>query len=568
MNKKIIKEYFAPKKYALLRLSSLILFGTVVGSITPYLFGKVIDLIVSGNGSKIFGVMLIMLMLEIISSVLSSAENYFGSKITLEISNSIKKDLLNRIVCMDMCRLDTYLKGELINRLEGDASSISSAYIQFITGILQIVVSVIVSLYFAILLSRELTIVFIFFFPLLYAGTMVLKKKYQHSIEKTKNFTDKYLGIINELFNNLDGVKSCVLESVIHKKMNWMFCENEKLSKRYYLIQGQMNFNQNLINAIFDFTIICVAGILISHGQLSIGNYVSFNQYISNLIRSASQVIGFVIGLTACNVSIERIKEILNEPIEEIEEKNEHVEVINSIKFESIYFGYNNRQILKNLNLSISKAGMYAIVGRNGCGKSTLIKLILKLYRQERGNIYINDKNVERFCLGDLRKHISYIAKEPFLLNETIRYNMTLGKNIDDSKLNEICERLDLLDFISNLSGKYDEVIGENGLVLSSGTKQKLAIARALLQDTSLWLCDEITSDLDGKVENKIINLIRELAKHKIIILISHKLSTIEKSDSIFLLDNGKIIDFGTNEELFKRCKLYQQIFDSSGLTC
>lgn len=569
MNKKIIKKYFAPKIFTLLGLSILILMGTVVGSITPYLFGKVIDLIVSGNASKIFIIMFEMLMLEFISALLSACENYFGSMVTLKISNNIKSDLLSRIICMDMNRLDTYLKGELINKLEGESSAISSAYIQFITGVLQIVVSVIISLYFAILLSKELTMVFILFFPILYAGSMILKKKYQNSIEKIKKYTDRYLAIINELFHNFEGVKSNVLEAIIQKKIHFLFNENEMLSKQYYLIQGQMSFNQNSINAIFDCILICVAGILITNGKLSIGNYVSFNQYIGKLIQSASQIMGFVVGLAACKISIGRIEDILNEPIENllIKEKN-HMETIDKIKLESIYFRYNNQLVLKNLNLTINKAGFYSIVGKNGCGKSTLVKLILRLYRQEDGNIYFNDSNIEDINLSNLRKHISYIAKEPFLLNESIRYNITMGNEIDEKKLNDICEKLELLDFIHNLPNKYEEIIGEKGFVLSSGTKQKLSIARALIQDTSLWLCDEITSDLDGKVEGKIVNLLREIAKYKIIILISHKLSTIEKSDSIFVMNHGKIIDFGTNEELIKRSKLYQQIFDSSELTC
>jgi len=563
MNKKIIKKYFAPKIFALLGLSSLILFGTVVGSITPFLFGKVIDLIVLGNVSEIFIIMIIMLILEIISAILSALENYFGSKVSLQISNEIKKDLLCRIICMDMSRLETYLKGELINRLEGDSNAISSAYIQFITGILQIVVSVIISFYFAILLSKELTTTFIIFFPVLYGGTMILKKKYQRSIEKMKSYTDKYLGIINELFHNFEGVKSHVLELKIQEKIDLLFKENERLSKRCYLIQGQMSFNQNAISAIFDFIMICVAGLLISKSRLSIGNYVSFNQYMGRLIQSASQVLSYAIGLTACNVSIGRIEEILCEPIENLmlEEKSQ-IDIIDKVKLESLDFRYSKQLVLSDLNLTIDKAGMYSIVGRNGCGKSTLIKTIIKLYKQEKGNVFLNDINIESINMGHIRKHISYIAKEPFLLNETIAYNITLGKKIEECKLNEICEKLDLIDFIQSLPNKFNEIIGENGLVLSSGTKQKLAIARALIQDTSLWLCDEITSDLDGKVESKIISLIRDISRYKIIIIISHKLTTIEKSDVIFLMNDGKIIDFGTNEELIKRSELYRQIFD------
>lgn len=565
MNKKIVKKYFISKKIILFTLSLLILLGTVIGSITPYLFGQVVDLIVSGNISGIFSIMLGMLFLEILGAILSALENYYGNKITLEISNEIKKDLLNRIIHMDMKQLDTYSKGELINRVEGDSSTVSSAYIEFITGILQIVISIIVALYFAILLSKELTVAFIIFFPILYGGTMILKKKYQYAIEKLKLFSDKFLGNMNEIFHNFEGLKSNVLENLVQKKIQSLFYENEKLSKRYYFVQEQMNFNQNVINSIFDCFMLGYAGILIFKGRLSIGNYVSFNQYVSILTQSAAQIMSVAVSLTACKISIERMEHILHQPIENLSlETKKSIEIIKKIEFEDVDFGYSDQLILKKLKLSIDRPGIYSIVGKNGSGKSTLIKLILRLYRQEDGRIYINDRSIESLNIAMLRKQISYIAKDTFLLNETIRYNITLGKEVDEKELDEICEKVDLTDYIESFPDKYEQIIGENGFDLSSGTKQKIAIARALIQETSLWLCDEITSDLDGNAESKIGAILSEIARYKIVILISHKLSMVEKSDIIFLMNCGKIVESGTNEELFKKSRLYKQIFDSS----
>lgn len=276
MDREILKKYFAPKKFTLIGLSILILFGTAIGSITPYIFGKVIDLIISGRISSILILMLLMLLLEIIGAILSSIENYFGSKVTLEISNLIKIDLFSKIICMGMENLDQYTKGELINRIENDTSAIAKSYLDFITGIFQIVISVIVSFYFAILLSKELTVVFILFFPILYGGTMIFKKKYKQSLERMKKFTDKLWGFTNEVFGNFEGLKSNVLESFFQKKMGVMFTESERVSKKFFVIQGEMNFFQNAINAMFDCFMLGVAGILISTRKLSIGNYVSF----------------------------------------------------------------------------------------------------------------------------------------------------------------------------------------------------------------------------------------------------------------------------------------------------
>lgn len=232
---------------------------------------------------------------------------------------------------------------------------------------------------------------FILFFPILYGGTMIFKKKYKQSLERMKKFTDKLWGFTNEVFGNFEGLKSNVLESFFQKKMGVMFTESERVSKKFFVIQGEMNFFQNAINAMFDCFMLGVAGILISTRKLSIGNYVSFNQYIGTLTQATAQVMSFVVGLTACRVSVQRVEDIFNEPIEDVSlsDKNK-VGTIENIKFESVTFGYQDALVLKGLNLTLNGAGMYAVVGKNGCGKSTLLKLLLRLYRQSAGNIFIN----------------------------------------------------------------------------------------------------------------------------------------------------------------------------------
>ena len=177
-----------------------------------------------------------------------------------------------------------------------------------------------------------------------------------------------------------------------------MFTESEKVSKKFFVIQGEMNFCQNAINAMFDCFMLGVAGILISNRKLSIGNYVSFNQYIGTLTQATAQVMSFVVGLTACRVSVQRVEDIFNEPIEDVSlsDKNK-VGTIENIKFESVTFGYQDALVLKGLNLTLNGAGMYAVVGKNGCGKSTLLKLLLRLYRQSAGNIFINGNNIKNF---------------------------------------------------------------------------------------------------------------------------------------------------------------------------
>ena len=189
------------------------------------------------------------------------------------------------------------------------------------------------------------------------------------------------------------------------------------------------------------------------------------------------------------------------------------------------------------------------------------MKVLLYLYEYDDGNIWINNKKINTLSLYEYREMISYIPKQPFLLNSSIEYNLTLGKKIDKKIIEHVCKQVGLYEFIREQDQGYETVIGENGIFLSSGTKQKISIVRAALKDSTLWLCDEITSDLDGKVETEVMDYLKKLSREKIIIMVSHKLSSIEKSDKIFVMNRGRIISEGTNSELMEKDLLYRQMF-------
>ena len=328
-----------------------------------------------------------------------------------------------------------------------------------------------------------------------------------------------------------------------------------------FFIEGKINFTKNIGNTIFETVLLLSASILIIHGKLSIGNLVSFNQYISNVFNSSSQVIDYIMRLNACEVNIRRIEEIKAGFQEDSSNDKKSIDKVKSVKIEGVDFKYNSDNILENVNLKIDSCGLYSIIGMNGAGKSTILKLLLKLYEPVRGNIYINNINYSELNLRNIRNEISYIPKNPVLFNESIEYNLTLGKSVKREELEEICQKVGLDSFIKCRSGGYKEKIGDDGYSLSSGTKQKISIARAAIKDTSLWICDEITSDLDRKTELEIINLLREIAKNRIVIMVSHDFSSIRESKEIFVLHNKSIVCSGDNVTLRKNSEIYRKLF-------
>ncbi len=494
IDKKIFYKYFSKKIGSIIILSCIIMLGTLVNSITPYLFGNIIDAIVKGQIDQILKLIKIMFLLEVICAGLSAIENYYGNKITLKITYNIKRDIINKILFINMDNLNKYSKGELINRVEQDSNEIASTHISFLTGILQTFIKGIISILFAFRISMLLTIISIIYLPLSYLGGMIYKNKLQRFKLSLKEFHDTYLSFINEILQNIEGIKSYCLENKIALRINDLYKRNLSLSNKYFSVQCGMNGMQNILSTILDCVMLLVAAMLINNKKMTVGSFVSFNQYIRSLLQVFSQVMGYVMGFISCQVNIDRISRLLNEPIENMNEsKTVRLSHIKNIRINSVFFKYDQKVILENLNLEIKENGLYSIVGLNGAGKSTLFKIILKLYTIQSGKIYINDQEIDSYSISQLRNEISYIAKDPFLFNDTIKFNLTLGKELDEQYLIEVTRRVGLLEFISELNNGLNTYIGENGIILSSGTKQKISIARALIKNTSMWMCDEIT---------------------------------------------------------------------------
>lgn len=557
----IVSKYFINRKYAIVFLMCLVLIGTIINGVTPFLFGIIIDAILKNDFASLLKYAVYMTILEIIGIIIATIEGYYGSTITQSVSNEMKKDVLNHVIRMKMSGLDRYSKGELINRLEGDTSEIAGTYIGFLTGILQVIINVGISIYFAIVLSKELTALAIGFMPILYFGTILFKKEYQKAKTKLKVFTDKYMGLINEVFSNFEGIKSYNYQENIIQKFNVAYSDNLRLSKDLYKTQAKMGGTQKTINILFDMSGILFAAFLITCNKLTIGRFVSFNQYIRQLFQTASHVMSYIMNFASCDVNVDRINEILNEVSEDTKECLCVKDKINTVQIENMSFFYNDRKILDDFNLKIDHPGLYSIVGINGVGKTTVLKVLLGLYEWENGTVLINDEYFKKISLYEYRERVCYIPKQPFLFNETIKYNLTLGKPINNERIDFVCKKVGLYEYIQSQENKYETIIGEGGVFLSSGTKQKISIVRAALKDSSLWLCDEITSDLDGKVETDVMNYLKELSQTRIIVMISHKLSSVEKSDKIFLMSSGRIISEGTNSELIENEGLYREMF-------
>ena len=309
-----------------------------------------------------------------------------------------------------------------------------------------------------------------------------------------------------------------------------------------------------------------IGGRMVIKGSITLGEFIAFNTYIGMLIWPM-MAYGWLMNIVQRGkASLKRLGLILN-AIPEVKEPENPVPLkrVEEIVVKDLTYSYpqSEREVLKGINMSFKKGEMVGIVGTVGSGKSTVAKLITKLYPVERGKIFINGVDINDILSKDIRNKIAYVPQDPFLFSDTIKNNLILGEN--DRKDEEIVKALKLSavwEDIQKFPKGLETKIGERGVTLSGGQKQRITIARALLRNADVFIFDDCLSSVDPETEEKIIRTIRNRLKDKLLIVITHRLKVLSKADKIYVLDKGELIESGSHEELMRNGRLYKKMFE------
>lgn len=559
-NVEYIRKLFAGNKRQVAFLLLLIILGIGVGSATPYLFGLLIDSIVAGNARNIKKCIVLFLGLNVFSVLVGLIESFLGNNISLNASYRIKQSILGKILCLKVKEQDKCTTGEWMNRLEGDADNIIEYYVDLLSSFVMIIFNELISVFFLIKISPLLTLVAIIFFPLGYIINFFFGDKVKVLKKELKNTEDENLSLINCILSNLRNIKVWQIESKFIDKYEWLKKKRIKAQKNSYNLSLVISFLQKTNNIVFEVVVLIVSSILIFSGNLSVGGMVSFNSYLEKFFNAISKSLELNMSKNSIRVSIERINEINSKECEKFSDTKGIIDV-KKIAFENVSFGYNSKRIFSNINFCIDKPGIYTFVGKNGVGKTTLLRLVDKLYDVECGNIRINDKDIQDLSTDIVRNSITFMMKDTIIIPGSLWDNLTIGvkKNINEKEIDYICELIQLTSLVRKIGG-YHCKVSEN--VLSSGEKQKIGLARVLLRKYSVVMLDEVTSDLDGSIEEKIISLLKEMASNRIILNVCHRKKFVEASTQIFVIEEKKgIVESGTHSELMERRGCYCELF-------
>jgi len=381
----------------------------------------------------------------------------------------------------------------------------------------------------------------------------IIHHRFRNSQESFSRLTEK----VQENFSGIRVVKSFVQEKEEIDKFT--YANQDYLDKNMHLVKVQAIFHPivQFISGLSLLIVLAYGGILVINREISLGDFIAFNSYLG-LLTWPMMAIGWVINiLQRGSASMARLNEIFYTKPEIVDNpelvNNNLTKIEGDIQINNLSFSYpsSSTKILENINLHIPKGKTLAIVGKTGSGKTTLINLILRLFDIKNGSIKIDNHDIKEFSLETLRKNIGYVPQDNFLFSTTIKENITFG--IDDYTEKDIetaCENAQILDSIMEFPLQFETVVGERGISLSGGQKQRVSIARALIKNPSILILDDSLSAVDTKTEEAILSRLKNIMKDRTSIIISHRISTIKEADQIIILNDGRIIEQGTHEEL------------------
>lgn len=565
-NFKIIFKYLKKEIWLIVLYIIITILKTIMPLIHTFVWATAFAGIIDGNYQQFFINLCIASGIDIFSwSLLELPDGLIVNKLQQKFMENITKDMYAKIGDLPAIAFEEMGTGEFINRLTTDTDRILDLFQRLIRLTLRLIVAiviVIISFTISIYVGLELLLLCVVMFIL----SNIYYPRLKETHKQIKDESDKVVKIATQNISGIREIKALGIKDIINKNMfghiSDLFSKQKKVGKDetiYHTIN-------NLCYFVIQFLILFTLGHQYFAGIITFTSFAVIEKYIWRIDDVVESLSEFGINWNKVSVSLKRINEVVNNELYQDEKFGKVVlkDKNYNIKFNDVKFKYRDEEelILKGLSMDIEPHKKIAIVGKSGQGKSTIFNLLLRYFDATEGSITINGVNITDLSEKSLRDTISVIRQTPYLFNQTIMENFqVLNPKVTLDEVRKVCKKAYIDDYIMSLPNGYDTLIGEGGVNLSGGQKQRLAIARTLLKDTKIILFDEATSALDNESQEYIKKTIDDLTKTHTIIIVAHRLSTIQDSDLIYMIDNGKVVDKGTHDDLMISSPLYQKLY-------
>ena len=573
-------KYLKPYRISIITVLVFAIGSAAFSIIGPKILGKATTKLFEGLVSKVSGevgaaidftyignIIALLLVLYVISAVFSFIQGFIMSGVAQKVSYNLRKEIAEKINRMPLKYFDKMTHGEVLSRVTNDVDTVSNTLNQSLSQMLTSITTLIGVLIMMLSISVTMTIAAIIIIPISGILIALVVKKSQKYFKEQQTFLGHVNGHVEEVYSGHNIMKAFNGEDAAVEEFNKLNDTLYNSAWKSQFLSGMMMPIMTFIGNLGYVMVSILGGYLAVKKTIEVGDILSFVQYIRSFTQPIAQTAQIANVLQSTAAAAERVFEFLEEE-EEIEDIKNPVsinEIEGEVTFKDVHFGYNEDKIIINDFSSKIKPGQrVAIVGPTGAGKTTIVKLLMRFYELNSGEILLDNHNINDFKRSDLRKVFGMVLQDTWLFNGSIMENIRYGNlNATDEEVIEAAKAAHVHHFVKTLPDGYNMELNEDAINVSQGQKQLLTIARAILADPKILILDEATSSVDTRTEVLIQKAMDNLMKNRTSFIIAHRLSTIKDADLILVMKDGDIVEQGTHNELLSKKGFYASLYNS-----
>lgn len=560
------------KQYRLFLVCSVLCAGISVALslYNPILIGEAVDLVVGTGEVDFAGVFQILVKMGTLVGITAAAQwimNLCNNKISYNVIRDMRQDAFKKIQILPFSYIDSHPYGQVVSKVIADVDQFSDGLLMGFTQLFTGILTILGTLLFMFFINPVITAVVVVLTPLsLLAASFIASRTYR-LFRRQSQARGEQTGIIDEMIGNQKVVKAFAYEEEAQRRFDQV---NERLrdcSMKATFYSSLTNPCTRFVNSLVYAAVGIFGAVMAAGGKLSVGQLVSFLSYANQYTKPFNEISGVVTELQNALACADSVLGLVKEKPEVPEDPNawELREPDGTVEADHVWFSYTPEQpLIENFNLKVKQGQRIAIVGPTGCGKSTVINLLMRFYDVKNGSIRVSGKDVRSMTRSSLRSSYGMVLQETWLRSGTIRENIVMGKpEATEEEMIAAAKAAHAHSFIKRLPQGYDTVISEDGGILSQGQKQLLCITRVMLCLPPMLILDEATSSIDIRTEQKIQNAFARMMKDRTSFIVAHRLSTIREADVILVMQDGHIIEQGTHASLMARHGFYEKLYNS-----